>query len=311
VLPNLLPGGRPFADAGARVDLAAAWGVNTLPETIGRDGDGILAAAAAGELGALVVGGVDPADLPDPDLAARALEAAFVVSLELRASAVTAAADVVFPVAPVVDKAGSFVNWEGRVRTFERALDHPGSLPDVRVLAGIAEELGTPLGFRTPEQARAEMVEAGPWDGARPTRPGSGMGGGPEQARDPQSGEASPEPNRSQARGHGSGLVLSSWKLMLDDGRMQDGEPHLRATARRPVVLVTPAVLDGLGVAPGDPVTLSGPRGSVTLPVGVGDELVDGVVWAPASAPGLPVRHLVGPAGSAVSVTAAKGVEKP
>ena len=38
-LPNLLPGGRPVADAAARVDVAAAWGVETLPEAPGRDGD--------------------------------------------------------------------------------------------------------------------------------------------------------------------------------------------------------------------------------------------------------------------------------
>ena len=31
-LPNLLPGGRPVADAAARVDAAAAWGVDSLPE---------------------------------------------------------------------------------------------------------------------------------------------------------------------------------------------------------------------------------------------------------------------------------------
>jgi NADH dehydrogenase/NADH:ubiquinone oxidoreductase subunit G len=40
----------------------------------------------------------------------------------LRESAVTDLADVVFPVAPVVEKAGSFVNWEGRIRPFEAAL---------------------------------------------------------------------------------------------------------------------------------------------------------------------------------------------
>jgi NADH-quinone oxidoreductase subunit G len=30
-LPNLLPGGRPLADPAARVDLAVAWGVKSLP----------------------------------------------------------------------------------------------------------------------------------------------------------------------------------------------------------------------------------------------------------------------------------------
>ena len=38
-LPDLLPGGRPVADAAARVDVAATWGLETLPETPGRDAD--------------------------------------------------------------------------------------------------------------------------------------------------------------------------------------------------------------------------------------------------------------------------------
>ncbi len=50
-LPNLLPGGRPVADAGARVDAAAAWGVESLSAKAGRDGDAIVAALLKGELG--------------------------------------------------------------------------------------------------------------------------------------------------------------------------------------------------------------------------------------------------------------------
>ncbi len=64
-LPNLLPGGRPVTDAAARVDLGTVW-ATTVPHDAGRDGAAIIEAAAAGELGALVVGGVDPVDLPDP-----------------------------------------------------------------------------------------------------------------------------------------------------------------------------------------------------------------------------------------------------
>ena len=45
-LPNLLPGGRPLTEASARVDLGAAWGVDALPATVGRDGNAIVAALA-------------------------------------------------------------------------------------------------------------------------------------------------------------------------------------------------------------------------------------------------------------------------
>jgi len=55
-LPTTLPGGRPVADAAARVDMGTVWGT-TIPHAPGRDADAIVAAAAAGELGALVVAG--------------------------------------------------------------------------------------------------------------------------------------------------------------------------------------------------------------------------------------------------------------
>src|SRR6476619_5473557 len=41
--PTLLPGGRPLADAAARVDVATAWGVDHLSAAAGRDTDALLA----------------------------------------------------------------------------------------------------------------------------------------------------------------------------------------------------------------------------------------------------------------------------
>ncbi len=162
-LPNLLPGGRPVEDPEARVDMAAAWGVASLPQTPGRDGDAIVAAAAAGELGALVVGGVDPVDTSDPNLFLRALDAVpFVVSLEVRASAVTDRADVVLPVAPTQEKPGAFMDWEGRWRLFEQALAS-NALPDVRALYMLADHMDVDLGVRDVPTARAELGELGRW----------------------------------------------------------------------------------------------------------------------------------------------------
>ncbi len=260
-LPHLLPGGRPLEDAAARVDLGTVWGA-TVPTAPGRSAEAIVAAAAAGELEALVVGGVDPADLPDRAAALAALDTAdFVVSLEIRASEVTERADVVFPVAPVAEKAGTFVDWEGRERPFEKVLRDAHALPDLRILAGIAEELGDGLGFRTVEQARAELAELGAWDGDRVAAP----------ALEPVARTTAADT-----------LRLATWKLLIDDGRMLDGDEYLKATARRPVVLVSGGTLTALGLTEGEQVTLTGETGSAELPVAVAD-LPDGVVWAPAS----------------------------
>ena len=116
---NLLPGGRPVSDATARVDLAAAWGVDSLPTEIGKSADQILAAANSGQLEALVIGGVDPFDMTQPSV--NALENTFIVSLEMRPSAITEFADVIFPIAAVTEKSGSFMSWAGDTRSFEKA----------------------------------------------------------------------------------------------------------------------------------------------------------------------------------------------
>jgi len=259
-LPTLLPGGRPVASAEARADIAAAWGVASLPDAPGLDTDAILAAAASGELGALVVAGVDLDDLADPAKARDALRSVeFLVSLEVRESAVTALADVVLPVAPPVEKAGTFVNWEGRHRPFDKVLFESPALTDVRVLAGIAEELGRPIDVRTTEDARAEFRELGPWDGKRATL----------RARKPAAPRAAAKK-----------VVLDTWKLLVDDGRLQDGQPTYSATAREPVVRASEATLLAAGAQPGGPVTLTGPSGSATF-VAEAAFMPDGVVWAP------------------------------
>ncbi len=101
----------------------------------------------------------------------------------------------------------------------------------------------------------------------------------------------------------GEGYLLASWKQLLDDGRMQDGDDNLRATARRPVLLVGPVTLAEIGVVRGRPRSRS-PDRSVPWSCLVGEaDLADGTVWAPASAPGGSVRHRVGPAGCRVTIT--------
>src|SRR5690606_41959600 len=104
--PGQLPGGRPVADAESRVDIASAWGVEgSRPAEPGRDLTGILAAAGAGELGGLLLGGVDVEDLPGSGAAEQAVrDAGFVVQLEVRSSALSRYADVVLPVAPPTKK---------------------------------------------------------------------------------------------------------------------------------------------------------------------------------------------------------------
>src|SRR5260370_37741600 len=126
----------------------------------------MVAGGGDGEVGAVVVAGVDPADLPAPHAALQAIEMApFVVSIELRASAVTDRADVVFPVAAVAEKAGTFVNWEGRGGSFGEALRVPEVRTDLYVLGAIADQMDVHLGLPDAAAARAELAALGTWRG--------------------------------------------------------------------------------------------------------------------------------------------------
>ncbi|TQJ49479.1 NADH-quinone oxidoreductase subunit G [Phycicoccus sp. SLBN-51] len=283
-LPALLPGGRPVADVAARQQVAEAWDVVGLPDTPGRDTAGIVGAACAGELEALVVGGVDAGDLADPRVE-EALAKTFVVSLELRPSSVTAVADVVLPVAAHAEKGGTFVNWEGRVRPFQAALDSP-AMSDYRVLDMLASELGVFLGTRTLAEVRSEMASLGPWTGARAAAPSVDAGDVP-------------------SAGEGE-LVLATWHHLLDQGSLQDGEPFLAGTAPRTRARVSTATAVAFGLAEGDLVTVSTNSGAVTAPVEVVEGMVDHVVWLPTKSDGSHVRSTLGVGAGAV-VTVRKG----
>jgi NADH-quinone oxidoreductase subunit G len=260
--------------------VGAVWAVDP-PVAPGRDGAAILAAAAAGELDALVVGGVEVDDLADPAAATRALDRiGFLVSLEVRASAVTERADVVLPVASVEEKAGTFLSWEGRPRRFDVVLREALTLSDTRALSLLADAIGAPIGLPDPAAAAAELAELGPWNGGRAAAPDWAVGGTPSAGP----GEA----------------VLATWHLLLDEGRLQDGEPYLAGTRHPSVARLSAATAAEVGVGDGDLLAVSTDRGTVTLPVTV-TAMPDRVVWLPTNSLGSAVRRtLAADAGSVV-----------
>ena len=92
-----------------------------------------------------------------------------------------------------------------------------------------------------------------------------------------------------------SGLdaVLSTHKPMLDAGRLQDGEAFLAATALRPIARLGADLAARLSVTPGEPVEVSTPTGSITLPAIVGG-VADGTVWLPECSAGSTVHQTLG-----------------
>ena len=308
-LPGLLPGGRPVTDDTARRVLSDLWRSTDLPTTPGRTTTEQLAAAASGDLEALLIAGVEAADLPDPQAALDAVDAVgFVVSIELRRSEISDRADVVLPIAPVAEKAGTFLTWEGRERPFDSALTRTDAMPDHRVLNAIAEETGAWFGLPDVESVRREQKIV------RDALAAAADASGPDATAASQSTTTtttttttpstrpSPTPVAGQA-------VLATWRMLLDAGRLQDGEPHLAGTARRPVARLSQSTADELGLVSGTPVTVSTDRGAITLPCSI-TAMPDRVVWLPQNSPGSAVGvTLVAAAGDLVNIAAGQDTD--
>ena len=73
------------------------------------------------------------------------------------------AADVILPGASYAEKAGTYVNLEGRVQRGEKAVFAPGNArEDWSILRALSEVLGATLPFDSFDELRAEMVKAVP-----------------------------------------------------------------------------------------------------------------------------------------------------
>jgi NADH-quinone oxidoreductase subunit G len=276
---NLLPGGRPVTDAAARVDIAALWNSDSIPAEIGRNASQIIEAVNSGQIGALIIGGVDPLDADNSAATLAALDKAFVVSLEIAPSAVTERANVVLPVAAVTEKSGSFLNWEGRPRSFDAAVSDSLNRSDLRILSMIAEEIGKPLHLGTVTAAIKEIASIGKWDGAR-------------VSFNTVNASAQPALKTDQA-------LITSWRRLLDSGTLQQSEENLAGTARRTVAVISPKRAQGMGVVDGDQLKISTQQGSVTLSALV-ENIHDDAVWAPRNSRGSQLLANLGVAHGAV-----------
>jgi len=325
--PDLLPGGRGVADPAARAELAEAWGVSEgLPEEPGLDGPAMVGAAAAGELGVLLLAGVDLVrDYGPRELAERALANAFVVAIDHSVNDTTCHADVLLPGVVHAETEGTFTDWEGRVQRQRPAVPVGGAAQTVWELADqLSVKLKADLGlaswdrvaaeterFRAPPERAEAAPPAGPAQAAPPA--------GPTEAREPEvsaaearapevSAARTGEPEASAARERGSdadgdrpgpadGLALVTYPLLLDGASMLARAADLNRATAAAFCEVHPDDAGRLGLADGGRATLDFGGGTTAeLPVRVSASVAPGCVFVPANQPDLALGALLGPA---------------
>jgi len=185
----------------------------------------------------------------------------------------------------VAEKAGTFLDWEGRLRPFTTVLETT-AMSDARVLDALAREMGVQLGCADVVAIRREL-------GALPASRADRMD--------------APKASAGSAARTGRGeAVLATWHQLIDLGSLVDGDPYLTGTARSTVARMSKGTAANLGIADGESVSVSSERGTITVPALV-TEMPDGVVWLPTNSPGATVYRTLGVGSGAVVAVASAG----
>ncbi|MDZ4123157.1 MAG: molybdopterin-dependent oxidoreductase, partial [Hydrogenophaga sp.] len=148
-LANLLSAHRDLANPQHRAEVAALWGVPSVPEKPGKSAVEMFEAAADGEIKALWIACTNPAQsMPDQATVRRALQRAeFVVVQEAYATAATCDfADLLLPATTWGEKDGTVTNSERRISRVRPAVPAPGEARhDWRIVVDFARRLETRL----------------------------------------------------------------------------------------------------------------------------------------------------------------------
>lgn len=128
-MANLLSGHRDLSNAAHRAEVAALWGVPSVPEKPGKTAVEMFQAAADGEIKALWIACTNPAQsMPDQATVRRALARAELVIVQ-EAFATTATcdfADLLLPATTWGEKTGTVTNSERRISRVRPAVSAPG-----------------------------------------------------------------------------------------------------------------------------------------------------------------------------------------
>ncbi len=302
--PHLLPGFRSATDTRARGDLETLWRVN-LPDPPGLTAIEMLQGAISGKIRALYICGEDPiSTFPDRQMVTEALASLeFLVVQDIFLTETAKLATVVLPGASPLEKDGTTINFEGKIRRFRRAVTPPGEgRPDWQILAEIAARMKRPLPFSHFDDIVAEMEDC---------VPGYQYYGGEGRDFDIQSTGTRQQPVEEAPRGFPRfSPVEYQVPAKLDDHEypfllLTGGvfphhsnsiwslkAPRLKKFLSQGYAELNPEDTHSLGLDNGDTVKITSAAGEVIAPVRSSADIPQGTVFIPCSFPDIAVNVL-------------------
>ena len=163
-MPGFLPGYQSPEDDKARSSFEERWG-QRLPTNAGLTALEIIGQAAEGKIKGMLIAGENPVtSFPGTSLVKKALASLeFLVVTDLFLTETASLATVVLPASSFAEKDGTFTNFEGRVQRIWKAIEPlGGSLPDWEIILKLAERIGYPMPYSSPQQVMDEIEELVP-----------------------------------------------------------------------------------------------------------------------------------------------------
>ena len=277
-----------------RGNVMGAIGVGMRPGKGGLDSRAILNAAADGKIECLILVGADPlADVPDADLARRALAGARrLIAVDTFINDSSALADVVFPAAAYAEKSGTTTNIEGRVTTLGQGVTVSGtSRPDWMIAADLAARLGTDLGFISVANVTAAIAAV--VDGfenvtaqALADSPDGVLTSPPHVEVGEAVAVVLPERNSYDFR-----LVVS--RTLYDQSIVTAKSASLAGLATTGAVFVHPLDVARVGSTVGTDVRISTAKATIVLPLATDESVQRGTAWVPFNHSGANIGDLI------------------
>ncbi len=258
------------------------------------DAADVLRAAVDGRVNCLILVGADPlADVPDSDLARRAMAAVpRVISIDTFMTASNQNADVVLPAAAFAEKDGTTTSLEGRVTQLARKVTvHGTARPDWMIAVELADVMGVELPMGSVQDVHDVMVRTVP-EFASVSR--HALREHPDGILVAHVGEsrddfAARTPN--ERAGFGYRLVVS--RKLYDGGRNVEQSASLASLAPGAALYLHPLDLDRLGAPEGAQVKVSGERTSIVMKIMSDPSVQRGTAWSPWNQPGANIGELI------------------
>ncbi len=286
--PGFLPGG-----VRNRRKSMANW--PSSPDFEGKDTDGILRAAAAGEIETLVLLGADPlADFPDVEMAEEALaNVETIIAVDSFLTQSTSKADVFLPAAMAGEYDGTFLNLERRLSPLRAKVTAPGlSRPDWMIAAELSAAVGPDLGFASLDELHAEMNESVAvlsdidWDALGTADDGPVLP--TERNWDLEFGEPAALPPVSS---YGFRLIVD--RKLWDNGTMVRNSPSLAGLSESSVLRLNPADVNLMALGDASYIKVDQGETEYDVPFVADPAVIQRTAWLPTNLPGFNVRRLL------------------